>query len=323
MESSLTNRIIGTKLFFGPMSKNIVDSIIKFSNEYNTTVGLIASRRQIDYMGGYVNNWTTVDFTNYVRERTSNVILCRDHGGPGQGSIDDDGRISIIDDIQLMDIVHIDPWKKLKFKDAIEYTVDIINKGYKINPNCLYEVGTEQAIYDMNPHTFYTFIRQLKDALADKFQNIVFGVIQSGTSLQAGKNTGLYSKDRLLYMSNVCDRHDIMSKEHNGDYLPSSLIKQKFNLGLSAINIAPELANLETRHILEKISNIDNWFNLVIQDGRYKKWFPQEFKPEENKQMVLKLCGHYVFSHPEFDFDLNTITEYVDAEIVSFIQERI
>lgn len=47
------------KYYIGPMSKNIVDAIIEFSNKTNHSVGLIPSRRQIEWDGGYVNNWTT------------------------------------------------------------------------------------------------------------------------------------------------------------------------------------------------------------------------------------------------------------------------
>ena len=54
------------KFFIGPMSKNVVDSIIQFSEEENTAIGLIPSRRQVEYSGGYVNNWTTAEFIEYV-----------------------------------------------------------------------------------------------------------------------------------------------------------------------------------------------------------------------------------------------------------------
>ena len=39
------------KFFIGPMSKNVVDSIIEFGDGF----GFIPSRRQVDYTGGYVN----------------------------------------------------------------------------------------------------------------------------------------------------------------------------------------------------------------------------------------------------------------------------
>ena len=72
------------KYFIGPMSKNIVDSIIEFDGNF----GFIPSRRQVDYNGGYVNNWSTGEFTKYVDGR---VPIERAHAGAGQGYIDDDG----------------------------------------------------------------------------------------------------------------------------------------------------------------------------------------------------------------------------------------
>jgi hypothetical protein len=47
------------KYYIGPMSKNVVDCVIKQSKH---SIGLIPSRRQIDYSGGYVNEWNTEKF---------------------------------------------------------------------------------------------------------------------------------------------------------------------------------------------------------------------------------------------------------------------
>ena len=99
------------KFNIGPMSKNIVDSIIEFGTKENK-IGLIPSRRQVDYCGGYVNNWDTKTFSNYVKILNNNVWLQRDHGGPGQGQLQDDGIVSFIDDCKNLDSIHIDPWKK-------------------------------------------------------------------------------------------------------------------------------------------------------------------------------------------------------------------
>ena len=59
------------------------------SNKYNIPIFLIASRRQIDsskFKGGYVNNWSTNDFSNFVKkiDRKNNIILSRDHGVHGK-----------------------------------------------------------------------------------------------------------------------------------------------------------------------------------------------------------------------------------------------
>ena len=47
------------KYGIGAMSLNIIDACIEFANEYNRHLIFIPSRRQVDYIGGYVNNWTT------------------------------------------------------------------------------------------------------------------------------------------------------------------------------------------------------------------------------------------------------------------------
>ena len=99
------------KYFIGPMSKNVVDTIIEFCNKTNNTIGLIPSRRQVEWDGGYVNNWTTQEFTEYVKSKTDKILLVRDHSGPGQGQSDDDGYQSLSEDCKYLDLVHIDPWK--------------------------------------------------------------------------------------------------------------------------------------------------------------------------------------------------------------------
>ena len=89
------------KYFIGPMSKNIVDSIIEFCNETGNKIGLIPSRRQVEWDSGYVNNWTTEEFSKYANI----LLLQRDHSGPGQGQIDDDGYESLKYDCQYLDLI--------------------------------------------------------------------------------------------------------------------------------------------------------------------------------------------------------------------------
>ena len=71
-----------TLLGVGPMSINCVDAAIDFANEHDIPLMLIASRRQIDseqFNGGYVNNWTKSEFTNYVKTKKKkiNIILSK------------------------------------------------------------------------------------------------------------------------------------------------------------------------------------------------------------------------------------------------------
>ena len=98
-----------------------------FSNDYKVNITLIPTRRQIEYNGGYVNNWTTKDFVKYVKSRSKYVAIQRDHGGPGQGLNDDDGLESLKHDCQYCDSIHIDPWLKYQnFEDGLGVTLKMI-----------------------------------------------------------------------------------------------------------------------------------------------------------------------------------------------------
>ena len=213
------------KYFIGPMSKNIVDAIQEFCDETGNKIGLIPSRRQVEWNGGYVNNWTTEEFSKYSK----NLPLKRDHAGPGQGYTDDDGFDSLAEDCKYLDYIHIDPWKKYpKYEEGLEWTIKMIEFCYELNPNIQYEIGTEEAIRRFESEELEMLVNDLHVRLDEKvFSQIKYLVIQSGTSLQENTNTGEYNKDRLLSMVEVAKSWGLLSKEHNGDYIPPDLIKEK------------------------------------------------------------------------------------------------
>jgi len=100
--------------------KSIVDSIT-----------LIPSRRQIEWNGGYVNNFTTKDFSEYVKSKSNNIAIQRDHGGPGQGTYEDDGYKSLKYDCKYFDAIHIDPWKKYSdFEESLKWTINLLKFCY-------------------------------------------------------------------------------------------------------------------------------------------------------------------------------------------------
>jgi hypothetical protein len=170
------------KFFIGPMTKNVVDSVIDFSNEFNISLGLIASRRQIEINGGYVNNWTTKEFCEYVREKSKNVILVRDHCGPLQGQSEDDGIESFIEDCKYFDIIHLDVWKKYPELDrGIDKTIEFINLGLSINTELFFEIGTEESIRPFQSKEIDRLTSELRSKLeTHKFERIKYLVVQSG-----------------------------------------------------------------------------------------------------------------------------------------------
>jgi len=307
------------KYFIGPMSKNIVDAIIEFDGNF----GFIPSRRQVDYNGGYVNGWTTSEFTTYVNGR---VPIERDHGGIGQGYKQDDGMKSFMYDSQYLDIIHIDPWKYYQdFDKGLQQTVDYINFIYRVldNTTVKFEVGTEESIRRFETYELEKLLQTLEYTFdSDIFENIEYAVVQSGVGLDLGKqtNTGTFNPKRLEEMVNVCKKFGKKSKEHNGDYLSTKEYKDRFDLGLDSINIAPEFGQLETLCYLDEMGDgIEEYYQICYDSKRWEKWVDTEFIPEDNKKELIKICGHYVFSDERF----LEIKPNIDEKIKNIIRNKL
>ncbi len=319
------------KFYIGPMSKNIVDSVIEYSINNNINIGLIPSRRQIDKNGGYVNNWTTKEFSFYVKDKSKNILLVRDHCGPNQGQIEDDGVDSFIEDCSYFDVIHIDVWKKYPtYEEGLSKTIDFINLGYKLNSNLYYEIGTEEAIRKFESFELDNLVSDLNKNLSNElFSRIKFLVIQSGTALKENTNIGIYDKERLTKMLKICKKYNLISKEHNGDYISNDILKEKFILGLNSINIAPEFGQIETNVLIEEINSLnrndllDNFFQICLKSNKWKKWVSNDFDPLNNKLELINICGHYVFSSEEFLIIKNQLSKDIDDKIKISIKRRI
>jgi hypothetical protein len=293
-------------LFIGPMSKNIVDAIINYCNNSteDLSIGMIPSRRQVENTGGYVNNWTTEEFCNYVKSKTNKVLLVRDHGGAMQGYSEDDGLDSFVEDCKHFDIIHVDVWKAFPdYKDGLQATINLINLGIKENPNVLYEVGTEESIRPFTTEELDNLLTDLKRELSEEaFSKIKYAVIQSGTALEGNTNIGSFNQDRLIDMCSVVKKHGLISKEHNGDYLDNTLLRTKFDNGLKSINVAPEFGQIETKVLYQLMDDTtkERFYDICYDSNRWVKWVSDDFVPEDNKEKIINICGHYVFSNPEF-----------------------
>ncbi len=288
----------------GPMSKNVVDACIEWANTRDRGLILIPSRRQIEWDGGYSNEWTTAGFAAYVRERTDRIWLQRDHGGPRQGAVVDSGMASLGHDCHHLDLIHIDPWvDSVNFGQAFLLTEMLIQHCHHVNPLIEYEIGTEQSIFPYSAGELECLIVHLKQRLtADQFERVRYAVIQSGTSLSADTNTGHFDEGRLKDMISVCERHGLLSKEHNGDFLSTAQLRGKLALGLTTVNIAPEFGQIETgcymEAMLDKPDLCNQFYHLCFDSRKWVKWFPGS-QPTNGGQLV-HVCGHYLFSHPTF-----------------------
>ena len=289
------------KLFIGPVSKNTIDVVISLANE-GYKLGLIPSRRQVDYDNGYVYN--TFSFVEYVRSKTNNIIIERDHGGRNQGETIDDGYQSYEIDCELFDMIHVDPWKATKnYQKGLKETIENIEFCFDKNHKLLFEIGTEESIRYFSTEELGDFVSDVKSCLTKEVRkSIEYVIVQSGTKLLMEKNVGIFDKKRLSQMVEVAKKHKLLSKIHNGDYLSIHLIKEHYDLGVDAINIAPEFGNMESSIYIKMLDhdNFNKFYQLCYESKQWVKWVNETFNSKKEKEKLVKICGHYLFSTPEF-----------------------
>jgi len=330
-----------TLLGIGPMSKNCVDVVIDLVNQYHIPIMLIASRRQIESKqlgSGYVNNWSTEEFSKYIHEndKNQNIILCRDHGGPYQNENENKQNLSYQEimnkakesfrtDIQSnFKIIHIDPSENL----ISDITLDeMLTRIYELYEFC-YSVAQEnnkEILIEINigkEDGGISYISEIEYTI-EKMENFcklknlplpVFMVIKTGNHVLETKNIGILEeiiegkgseeKLEIKKMIDFCNKKKIMIKEHNGDYLTNDSLKQHPKLGIHAINVAPEFGVIETKAILSWLENNhldefkDKFLEISYNSKKWEKWMMSNTTTTKNDKAIIS--GHYVFSTPEF-----------------------
>ena len=305
------------KFFIGPMSKEVVDVILEHDENI---FAFIPSRRQVEFSGGYVNSWTTETFSKYIKSIKPYFLICRDHAGGNQGAFLDNGYESLREDTKYFDMIHVDPWKYTKnIDEGINLTVNYIKYALSFNQDLKFEIATEEAIFSFDHLMLYHFVDCIKKRLGNKFDQVSHLVIQSGTRLLGNDQIGNYSKEKLIQQVEVGRKFNLICKEHNGDYISPNVIKEKFSLGLDCINIAPEFGFVQTCAILENLSQEKKeiFFDICLKSNKWKNWVKEDYNPHENKEDLIKICGHYVFSNKEF---LNNV---YDPSFESIIKDKL
>ena len=98
-------------------------------------------------------------------------------------------------------------------------------------------------------------------------------------------------------------------------------------LGLDSINIAPEFGQIETKVYLNKIKNNTDLFGklykICYNSNRWKKWVDKNFDPENNKEELINICGHYILSSDEFISKIKSNFKDIDLEIKIKIKEKL
>ena len=309
------------RYFICPMSKNIVDSVIEMGSPL---FGLLPSLRQIDFNGGYVNNWNTKTFNNYVKSK-SGILIQRDHSGIGQGNNNEYD--SHREDSNYVDFIHIDPWKKYPFfEDGLKETINNINFIYNLNTKIKFEIGKEETIRKFELKELVELISELYIELTpSQYENIEFICIQSGVGLDLinRKNTGNFNLEKLRLMVEVCKKFKKRSKEHNGDYLTKDEIQIRFDNGLDSLNIGPEIAQIETKTYLHFMNSneIDEFYQTCLNSEKWKKWVTNDFDVT-NKEKLIMICGHYNFNNlPKINVDFEMVQNEVKLRLKNKLKQ--
>lgn len=331
-----------TLIGVGPMSKNCVDASIELAEQFKIPLMLIASRRQIDsdqFGGGYVENWTTQDFADYVNKKdvNKNILLCRDHGGPWQNELEKNQKMSLKDAMQSakdsysadidagFHMLHIDPSIDIHKEPSIDQVLERIYELYDFcwqhaqnkNQDIIFEIGTEEQSGSNNSQEEleYTLECMSKFCKSNNMPFPSFVVIQAGTRVMETKNVGSFDSPvrisnelppeiQIPKMINICNRYGIFMKEHNTDYLSTESLKWQPRLGIHAANIAPEFGVAETKAFIDILIKNN-------QDDILKKFLDLAYESNKWKKWMLKdtdasqidrsiIAGHYVFSSDEF-----------------------
>lgn len=342
LKERLTNFRSGrncTLLGVGPMSKNCIDATIELAGEHDVPLMLIASRRQIDseqFGGGYVENWTTQQFADYVIDNdvSQNIILARDHGGPWQNELEKAKNMALKDAMQSakdsfqadidagFHMLHIDPSVDIHSKPSVD---EILERVYELYDFCwsyakqkgkdiIFEIGTEEQSGGSNSkeELEYTLGKMKEFCEANNCPFPSFVVIQAGTRVMETENVGSFDSPvrsgselppeiHIPRMIEVCNKYGIWMKEHNTDYLSSEGLKWQPRLGIHAANIAPEYGVAETRALVKILtetnqSKLLEEFLALSYDSL--KWEKWMLKETTASDFDRSIiAGHYVFSN--------------------------
>lgn len=330
-----------TLLGVGPMSLNCVDAAIELANDFEIPLMLIASRRQIDsdeFGGGYVNQWTTSAFANYVidNDKKGKIILARDHGGPWQSEKETSGKLGLRKAMESakssyradidagFQILHIDPSIDIHCQPDTDEVLDRIYELYeycwsyaqKSGKEIIFEVGTEEQSGCTNTleELEYSLNKIQQFCKKENLPSPTFVVVQTGTRVKEMRNVGSFDSPirvanevaveiQLPKVIETCKHLDVFIKEHNADYLSDESLLWHPRFGIHSANVAPEFGVSETRaliDVMEKndLSHLVERFTKVV--FKSEKW-KKWLLPESSasERECAQIAGHYNFTDPE------------------------
>lgn len=305
MDKSVVKKSMG-KIGIGPLSEEIIEAVFRFSEKENEPLMLIATQNQIDWDGGYVNQWKTRDYTKYLnvmRKKYPNatVYICRDHCGPGFKTKGLESTYRTIDEdiANGFDLIHVDLCHySNNHKKVLEESRKVIDYVYKKNPKVRIEIGTDE-----NTGKFLTDIKKIEEDIKffHSFPNILFYVCQTGSLVKETNQVGGFNKKFIKEVKSLVNRYELKLKEHNADYLNRKEIRARHGI-IDAVNIAPQFGVIQTKLMLKKASkygvNTKSFLEDSYKSRRWEKWLHKG--GTSDKLLCSIIAGHYNFSAPSY-----------------------
>lgn len=315
-----------SKLGIGPMSSEVIEAAFRLSEDSRTPLMLIASKNQIDWDGGYVNDWDTRRYADYLssmslRYPKAQIYICRDHCGPGFKNADlPDVYQTIRSDIENgFDLIHVDFCRYSRdYLEVLEASKKAIEYISQIDPYMLVEVGTDE-----NNGTDFRDIRVVAEQIRyfREFCDPHFFVCQTGSLIKEMGQYGIFLEGYVKDLKDLVSEHGLVLKEHNADYLTEDELTKRKGL-ISALNVAPQFGVLQTQLTLTKCLlygiNPADFLEESYSSRRWEKWLYKS-RPDD-KYLCAVIAGHYNFSRQSYQILCDRIQRHEDfREIV--IQE--
>lgn len=306
------------KIGIGPMSSEVIEAVYKYSSINNKELMLIASKNQIDHNGGYVNNWNTKEYSNYLKSMqmkytNAKIKICRDHCGPGfngKQNINDVYKTIDSDIENNFDLIHVDFSKaKKNYKQILKLSKEAILYIKKIKPEVEIEIGTDENFAQkLSSINIKEFLNEMDYFL--EFMDPEYFVVPTGSLVMEDNQFGFFNHKFIKSVYQRIKKRPILLKEHNADYLNSESIKLRKEF-ISALNIAPQFGVFQTKFVIDECVKfgIDttNFLNKCYESQKWEKWLLNSDSKDVYKCSII--AGHYNFQDKSYKVILDNLNK--------------
>ena len=221
-------------------------------------------------------------------------------------------------------VLHIDPSVDIHGRPGLDEVLDRLfdlyefcwSQARQLRQEVIFEIGTEEQSGSTNTQEELDYTLNAVQQLCKKnhLPQPSFVVIQCGTRVMETRNVGSFDSPvrvadelpaeiQLPKMIEICNRYNILMKEHNTDYLSDEALQWHPRFGIHAANVAPEFGVAETRALVSVLEGngltklVERFLQLSYDSRKWDKWMLPSTRATDRDRSIIS--GHYVFSKPE------------------------